>query len=327
MRYIFVIFFFILVFSGCVQKQYFQPDDTVGYVPSEDIVEDSYILNYISGRLILLENDKLITKDKELATKLQKNQEIVNYEHDEVFISYNNDLILSDTNRTIKLESKVISLAKKGNILALVLQDNSMILYDLELDEVVFKEKHDHSYINNKKVATPIFINKTVLFPTLDGKVSVVSLSQRKTLRNLIVATTGLVKNVSYLNVVNNTLIAATNNNILTFGNTKLNLKEYEVANIVADGGFIYIATVDGQIIKLNHKLEEINKKKYKFAKILTLAVTNKFIYGLESQNYLIKLSKNFKTSQIYDIWFNEYEKTTYLKDKLYYDNRYLKLR
>jgi hypothetical protein len=326
-RYSFGLFFLIVVLSGCSSKQYFDPEETAGRVSSDDIFIDEYIRNYKPGRLVYLENDNLITKDQTIIKQIPENYNIINYSDGVLFVGFDNSLIIGDTNQTIELSAKVLSVAKKGNILALVLSDNSMVIYDIDQDELVFKEKHEHSYINNKKIASPVFMNQTVLFPTLDGKVSVVNLSKKKTLRNLIVATSGFVKNVVYLNVINNTLIAATNNNILTFGDQNLNLKEYEIVNIVSNKQFIYIATVDGQIIKLNHKLEEQNQKKYKFAKILTLAVGDKFVYALESQNYLIKLSKDFKSSTVYDIWFNEYEKTTYLGDRLYYDNRYLKLK
>ncbi len=327
MRYSLALLLVVLLLGGCSQKQYFDPDDTHGRVSSDDIVVDDYIKNYKPGKLIYLENGTIITKDGKQTRQIPQDQHIVNYSDGVLFTANDNNLTMNDTNKTIELSAKPLSVAKKGNILAIVLSDNSMVIYDIAQDEVVFKEKHEHSYINNKKVASPVFMNQTILFPTLDGKVSVVSLSQKKSLRNLIVATTGFVKNVIFLAVTNNTLIAATNNNVLTFGNQSLNLKEYEVANIITNKKFIYIATVDGQIIQLNHALEEQNSAKYKFAKILTLAVGDKFIYALESQNYLIKLSKDFKTSKVYDIWFNEYEKTTYIDNKLYYDNRYLKLR
>ncbi len=327
MRYSLALLLVVVFLGGCSQKQYFDPDDTHGQVSSDDIVVDDYIKNYKPGKLIHLENGTIITKDSKQTRQIPQDQHIVNYSDGVLFTANDNNLTMSDTNKTIELSAKPLSVAKKGNILAIVLSNNSMVIYDIKQDEAVFKEKHEHSYINNKKVASPVFMNQTILFPTLDGKVSVVSLSQKKSLRNLIVATTGFVKNVIYLSVQNNTLIAATNNNVLTFGNQSLNLKEYEVVNIIANKKSIYIATVDGQIIQLNHALEEQNATKYKFAKILTLAVGDKFIYALESQNYLIKLSKDFKTSKVYDIWFNEYEKTTYIDDKLYYDNRYLKLR
>ncbi|NQY53337.1 MAG: hypothetical protein HRT42_07145, partial [Campylobacteraceae bacterium] len=66
--------------------------------------------------------------------------------------------------------------------------------------------------------------------------------------------------------------------------------------------------------------------KKYNYAKFYTLAYGEN-LYALESQDYLISLSKDFKEEKIYDFSFDEDSKVISIKNTIYFDNKYIILK
>ncbi|MGK0256339.1 MAG: hypothetical protein ACI81I_000956 [Arcobacteraceae bacterium] len=126
-----------------------------------------------------------------------------------------------------------------------------------------------------------------------------------------------------FLEELEDALIASTSKKLFTFLDGKPNVKDIDIQSIIVKDNFIYVATLDGEIIKYDTSLNKITSKKFKFAKISALAF-GEYLYALESQGYLIRLSSDFKEVKVYDLPYNQKEKVIAIKNKIYFEDKYI---
>lgn len=323
MKYLLFLVTALFLVTGCSQRQYFEPEESVDFEQdSKSIGADIVSFNRDGATL---DNGNVITKNGILKNKLAEGYEFINISEGKVIATNNIDKITID-NRVLEIGSVVVAATIKDDLLALVHSNNAISLYDLKDNKTLFKEYLGKSFANDVRIANPIFMSNIVLFPALDGRVSVLSLQNYKIVKNITVDADGRFNNIIFLNVVNDTLIAATANKIISVGDGILNIKKYEIRDVISHENNIYIATIDGQIIKTDISLNVAERKKYQFAKIYALAYGNS-LYALESQGYLLNISEDFKTDTIYDFSFDEEEKVIAVDDTIYFGSEFIKLK
>lgn len=323
MKYLLALLSTLFIFTGCSQKQYFEPEDSYSFNKSSKSLESKIISFSRDGAT--LGNGQFISSQGISTSKIPEGFELLNVSENKVIATNNKDKILVD-GKEILTSTAVVSASLKDDILALVNSDNSIMAYDLRDNKTIFKEYLTKSLANDNRIASPYFMSNIILFPTLDGKVVVVSSQNYKVVRNIIVDADNRFNNIIFLNVVNNTLLAASPNKIISVGDGVLTVKEYDLRDIISHNSDIYLATIDGQILKADIFLNIKNGKKYKFAKFYALAYGDS-LYALESQGYMINISEDFKSDKIYDFSFDEEDKVVVFGDTLYYDDKYIKLK
>ena len=318
MKYFLTLMVSLLIFTGCSSKKYFEPEDTAGdynsnTAPLEDQIKS---FNKVGATL---DNGQIITKRGVSKFKLPEGFEFINMSGDTVIATNYQDTLLLDK-KEMKVDTGVVAASIEGDILAMVYLDNSIALYDMKTKKTLLKEYYSKSLANDTRIANPFFMETLILFPTLDGKVVVVSKDSKKVVRNVVVDAEGEFNNIIFLNVVDDTLVAASDNKVISVGAGDVNLKEYQVRNIISKDKFIYISTIDGQIIKTDISLNIIDRKKYQYAKFYALAYGTS-LYALESQGYLINISEDFKSDKIYDFSFDNEKKVIAIEDTIYFDD------
>jgi len=315
----------IFVFAGCSSKKYYEPEDTSGdYELTESASLNGDIISFNKDGATL-DSQTIITKRGVSKFKIPEDYKFLNINDDTVIASNYKDSVLVGE-KEIKVNAVVVAGTLNDNKLALLFSDNSIMLYDMDTEKTLLKEYYTHSFVNDTRIANPYFMSNIILFPTLDGKIIVVSETTNKVVRNIVVDANGQFNNIIFLDVVDDTLVAATSNKVISVGQGLLNLKDYNVRDIITKDKNIYIATIDGQLIKTDISLNIIDRRKYKFAKFYALAY-GESLYALESQGYLIKISSDFKSETIYDFDFNEEEKVIALEDTIYYDDEFITLK
>ncbi len=317
------IFIFILFISGCSSKQYFEPSHTENSYLTNSQNLDSYILDYNADGATL-HNYKYISKDGVSSNIVKKGFKFISKIDDTNIATDNNGtlLIQNETNDTeYKFDKKIVSAALKNDLVALGFIDNSISLYNIKTKQIIFKEYFKASAINNIKIANPIFLKTVVLYPTLDGKVVIVDINKKQILKTINIDPKNKINNIILLSTINDNLIAATSKKLFTFIDGSINIKDFEIKQIFLKNEDIYIATLDGQIIHLDKKLNILNSKKFKFANFHALG-GDKHIFGLECQGFLIKLDLDLNNTKIYDFNFNENEKAIIIGDTLYFNNK-----
>jgi len=326
-----ILFFIVTVlfFSGCSSKQYYSPDNEAleFEFPNKIITTPSYIKT-INANGATTKDNRVINAFGISGFHLADGYEYLNSYEDEIIAAdKRGNLYLSESNITLEFNTNTIAATKKDNLLALVFSDNSFAVYDIEEKKFKLKEYLEPSFVNDTRIAMPLILNKIILFPTLDGKIVIVDNESFKITRTLSVDLQNEVNNIVLLQTIGDTLVAATANKIVSLNNGRFNTKELHIQNYTLDDKAIYLALLDGNILKLDFDLKILESKKFKFAKFHAIALDNqKNIYLVESQGYVVKLSSDFKSHGVEKISFFEDEKIYTNRNKIYFENKLLKL-
>ena len=224
-----------------------------------------------------------------------------------------------------KFDTSVASAMLKNDLLAVVLTDNTIKLVDLRSSEVIFSKQNSSSYANSSKMANPYFFSSLLVFPTLDGKLEIFDLRSNKIIKTIIVSSSKLFANVIFLDVINDYLVAASSEKVISISPKRIYQKNYEIRDIVFVDDGIYILTKDGQIVLCNRELEVLKSRKFQFADFLGL-IYGDFLYVVEKEGYLIALDKSLVSVNTYKLpsKMDKFLFTT--SDSLYIDDKYFKL-
>ncbi len=329
MRNIFLLFLSlsVLFFSACSTKKVFEPkvvkDDWNYYGNSDERIID------ISSQTALTETRKIISKDKFIDNITVKESYRLIGSSDGWVISSNLDGNLSlqfieDTSleEEFELKKTIAGASVKDDILAVLFADNEMALYSIATKELLLKEQGSAAIVVDSRIVNPYFMNDLVLFLTLDGKVVIVNSTLKKKLRTIIVSSEDNFNNIIYFNVVDSTLIAATGHKILSMAEKEVRVS-YDTRNIAYDDKNIFITTKQGEIISLTPSLQVNAKVKFPFAHFLGLIIHKDKLYALEKEGYLIELSKDLLTYDVYDVEVEE--GYVFVADKIFYiDDEYI---
>jgi len=326
MKYLLISLATLLVFTGCSTKKYFEPEDVDNDLQVEVKSLPSSIKT-MNRDGATLESNEVVSKFGLSKFQLPENFVFVNLTDDGRVIATNNKDKILVGQKEIEVKNVVVAASLKKDKLALIYSDNSIEIKNFNTNKTLFKEYYTVSLANDTRVTNPYFMGNLILFPTLDGKVVIVSQRSNQAVKNISVDPKGQFNNIVFLDVdkPTQTLITATANKIVSISPKQILSKEYEIRDIVLKDEFIYLATIDGQIIKLNLSLKELAKKKYKYSKIHALALTDA-LYAFESQGYVIKINKEFTKDEVLEFDFDNEERMIVIEDKLYFEDNYIKL-
>ncbi len=326
MKYILVSLLSVFLFTACSGKKYFEPEDTSSNI---ELNEKSIPATIKSFNKIgaTLEDNKVITKNGISQNELPEGFEFLNLTEDGRIIATNYiDKILIG-NQERKVSEVVVAASLRNEKLALIYSNNSMELIDINTNKTLFKEYLPISLANDTRITNPFFMGNLILFPSLNGRVIIVSSVNNEAVRNISVDPDSQFNNIIYIGVIesNQTLIVASPNRVVSISPRDVISKEYDLRDIIVNNNDIYIATIDGQIIKLNATLDQVAKKKYKYAKIHALAFSDS-LYAVESQGFLINIDENFDKDAIYDFSFDNGERMIAIGNKIYFGSDYITL-
>ena len=320
MKYIILSIITILVFSACSSKQFYEPSYTSSI--EKKIVDIPAYIKEKNTAGATLEDNRYIDNFGISNKKLKDGYYFVNNSNSDIISANKEGEVYINNTIHLKFKSNVISASIKGNLLAIVFADNSLALYDIKSKEFKFKQYEKVSYINDIRIAMPLFLNSLVLFPTLNGKVIVVNYNTFTVSKTLTIDADNEVKNIILLKNISDNLIIASSNVILALSDGKAFKKNFFIQSYALDDKYTYIATLDGRILKLSSTLDLIHSKKFKFAKFQTITVKNENIYAIESQGFVVHINKDFSKVTVDEISFENDEKTFSTKDKIYFENK-----
>ncbi|PAF52651.1 hypothetical protein [Helicobacter sp. 13S00477-4] len=323
-----MIFFFI----GCSSKKYFEPTKIDGNIKFEHKLQDK--IDTVNRYGAVLDNGNVIGEDGLTQLQINKKSTYLNENKDYYIIAqdcYHIELINKKTQ-----ESKIISTSScplaaevKNNQLAVVLSDNSTNIYDTYTQNILFTQKGIASIAINSLVAAPVFLDTLVVFPTLDGRLLVVDTKNFNPVRNIIINSEKFFNNVIYLVVEGENMFAATGKRLVSIISGHEFNYDADILDVLYDNTqYIYILTLEGQIIQLDKTLREVNKIKLPFANLNSIVIVGDKLYSIEKRGYLIEVNVNDFSSKIFQIKGSfgrmKLDKTKfYDKNKIYYDKYY----
>ena len=84
------------------------------------------------------------------------------------------------------MKDPIVAASVKDNKLAIVHSNNTMELIDLNTNKTLFKEYLPISLANDTRIANPLFFGNLILFPTLNGRVLIVSSTNNEQIKTLL---------------------------------------------------------------------------------------------------------------------------------------------
>jgi hypothetical protein len=316
----------IIIFSACSVRQHYEPID-VQKQANFTVNNSSSYIKTLNAKFATLKSNQYIDEDGISNKLLPEGYEFLNNSNS-VLLAANKkgNLLFLDSNETITFKENVIAASAQGNIIALLFSNNSIALYDTKEKKYFFKKYYDVTYINDTRIAMPVFLTNIILLPTLSGKVVVVDRNSFKVIRTINIDPVSDVKNIILLEAIKDTLIAASTNKIISIKNGKSFSKELFIQSYVLTDEFVYVARLDGTVVKLDLSLNIINEVKFKFAKIQALVLSEKYLYAVESQDFVIRMNKDLTNSKVYPL--HMYEQKIFSKNNiLYFDDNYIKFK
>lgn len=319
----------VLLLTGCSQKEVFKPELVKGEWRSAGHLSAPIAQVTQSGAL--LSNGNILTKAGEKKQKVPADFRLLNVS-DEWIITQNskNDLELIPSDGVsehviIELKRTVASASIQGDVVAILFGNNEMALYSLQTKKMTFKENSNAPIAVDARIANPYFLKDLVVFLSLDGKIVIVNATDKKLLRSIIVGSDEYFNNITYLNVIENSMVASTGNTVLSLSQ-KENREKYEVRDIAYTEDGVWLTTKQGEVIALTPTLQYKAKKKFPFAHFLGISVQNDRVYVLEQGGYMIALSKNLLSYDVYDIDM-DHDTVFVGESKIYFNDRYIEIK
>jgi len=314
-----------LIFSGCSTKQYFEPKETFSL--SSTSMGDELV--HYSRDTATLASGKVLTKTQSVHLQLKEGFYFINHS--------NKAAITADLqgNCNIVTQKGIVASAKFpkalvagsliGKYLVYVLQNNNYGVYDFQKKEVIYNNKSNKAYAIDRRIANPLNVEKLVVIPTLDGKLTILDLATLKVVREMYVSTESSLNNIIFLSKIKNTLIAATPNRVLSVSAKGKRELDVAVSEVIINNGSIFVFAKDGRILKVNANLTIEAERKFKFAHFSVAAVDSEKVYGLDKQGYLVVSNRNLNKHKVYSV--SDIDGYAFVsQNKLYYDGEIIDL-
>lgn len=197
--------------------------------------------------------------------------------------------------------------------------------------ESLFSQKGSAVLAVNQLIAAPLFLDSLVVFPTLDGRILVVSTQNYETQRNIIVSSEKFFNNIIYLQGDDLRIFAATPKKLISIVSAQQFSYAEELKDITFYNGYLYALTLDGKIAQLDHTLREVNTKKFEYASLEGMAFSNNTLYTYEKNgSFIIALNVDDFTHKVYQAQdsfgkmlgnkLNFYTKNIFYYNKYYFD-------
>jgi len=320
----------LLILGGCSSKRYFEPQEVVGEVEFDGELPASIVDVLRDGAT--LENGMFISRDGLEDYTMPKDWLFLNKAEGKYIVASRcGKLQVVDSVSKRPIYEKSFSMRSptaanlKGPLLALVFDDNSLMLIDMPSDRILFEIKKPSAIANDTKIANPFFLTRLVIFPTLDGKLSIVDPASGREIRTLVAGTHDYFNNVIYLNVIDDILVAATPNKIIAVSPHYTSSLDVEISDVIYVEGRVYILTKDGRVILTDPSLNVLKTRKFPFAHF-TGAIWGEYIYLIEKEGYIIALDKDLRSANVFEFPTEVEEYIFTAKDKVYYDDKYFEL-
>ena len=318
-----------LLFSGCSSKQYFEPEQT--YSASQVTSAYGSKIVDLSRDGATLENGQYIGKRGVQRINLGEGYRFLS-ESSAYVLAGNAEGKLKIINkgsgkviRTVDLEVPIVSASIHNGTVAYILNNNAFGIYRISGDKKVMENRSEITYAIDTRAASPMFIDSLVIMPMLDGKLVVMDSRDPVDAKVIYLSSDKIFNNVIYLSRMGDTLVAATPKKLITVGVDGQMEYRANISDVAVSGSSIYLFTKEGEVIKLNRMLEELAKKKFKYAHFAASTAFGGKVYALDQQGSLIVLSSDLKKYKIYDI--GEVKSPVFISGaKLYKDGKIVNL-
>ncbi|MDH5464947.1 MAG: PQQ-like beta-propeller repeat protein, partial [Thiovulaceae bacterium] len=182
----------ILLFLGC-SSNVFDPKVVIGKRSLTAEYDKKITMQHLEG--ITYDDGKVVTLAGEVAkVTLPKEFAFLNETKKYLIAADNGGQILliekdNGQQKKITFTHRVLSANMDGELLAVVTVKNSMQVYDISKEKLLFKFASSEVIAVDSRLANPVFNQGLIFFPSLDGKVQIYSKDQKKMIRTMSIST------------------------------------------------------------------------------------------------------------------------------------------
>lgn len=332
MRPIYLFICLLVLITGCSQRKDFKPAHISGTITFNHFLKSP--LESTTRTSAILKNGEVFSQNGQTLLKLKEHARFIN-ETDLYYIIANDCQNVEIINKNTQ-ESKSFSLSTcivagniKDNFLAFVLRDNAYGVIDINTGESKITERGAQVIAVDSLIAQPLFLDTSVVFPTLDGQISLVSLKTFKVERVIIVNSEQFFSNIIYLEKVNDTLIAATTKKVIALNNGHQYEYSASIRDIKVNKDSIYILTLDGKIVQLDLTMRTLNEVELPYALFSGIIIVDGKLFTMERLGYLIVLDLQSFQYEVYTLRsilgkITNHKIVFYDDHRVYYDKYYL---
>ena len=319
------------LFLGCsTKRQYFEPSD-------ENITGDMKFNGSLPSEIVAVSKDGATLKDGEVISKngLVKNFKVLKSE--KFLGEYDGNFVVTDINGTLKvvgstgavkfekaLGRQALSANIRGDDLALVMSDDSIMLIKLSSGAVVLDHKVGDAFAIDSRVASPIFINQLIAYPALDGLVSIAENVGGRSARDFVVSNQPFFNNIIALENKGDNLYAVTATRLMLVSPTGNKNHNVDIKDVIFSGDRIYLFLKDGKVELLDRGLNLIKSRKFTFAQFSGALLSGDYLYIIERNGYVIRVDENLEGQAIYELNGELDDKSFIAGSSFYYDDKIL---
>jgi len=330
MKYIFG-FLVVFLFFGCSSKSYFEPKTVAGSVNYSGSVVTPIVDTTRDGAT--LEDGRVITKKSGMIQNLRLPQGFRYVSENDTSIVaadiYGDVYVISKSDSKIlhklKFDAQILSATLKNNLLAMVDANNNILLYDINQHKLLYKERLHEAVAVDTRLANPLFINDLIVYPTLDGRLLIMNMYEKRVLRDIAISDNDIFNNVIFLGVKQDVLIAATRTKVISV--TTSSIKRYKVGVkdiIYDDSGRVYVFTKDGRVVLLTNTLQKLNELKLPNAIFSAVFESDSKIYAVEKTGYLIEIAKDLSSYTVKELSDDIEVPVIGFKNRVYIGDKYI---
>ncbi|HHD81962.1 MAG TPA: hypothetical protein ENK82_09845 [Campylobacterales bacterium] len=314
-----------LIFSGCSSKQYYKPETSISLSGSS--MQDTLI--HYSRDGATLASGNVLTKTEKVNLSLPKGFYFINHSKKAALTADLKGNCHIITNKGILASTKfpqaLVAGTLVGKYLIYVLQNNHYGVYDFSQQKIIFDHKSNKAFAIDTRIANPLQIDKLVVIPTLDGKLTILDLSTLKIAKEMYISTESVLNNIIFLNKINNSLIAATPTKVVSVSGKGKKELEAGISEVAMSTKNLFVFTKDGRILKMDEGLTIQAEKKFKFAHFSVAYVDAEKVYALDKQGYLIVSNHSLSKNRVYKL--SEVEGYAFISNsQLYFDDEIVDL-
>ncbi len=329
MKNLLLLLFSLLLFSACSSKSQYLPKSVASSLKYSADMKSK--LRTVSRDGATYANGMVISNKRGLLQKkLEKDFRFVYDSGSRILVSREDGLVrvLKDGERRFEhhFDFALSSGAIQGNLLAAVLSNNTLILYDMQADKEIYKEALEPTFANDARLANPLFLNDLVIFPTLDGRLLIMNVARKVILRDIAISNKKLFNNVIFLAQKNNILVAATASKVIVIDPRRIYTKAIDVKDLLYDSNRLYIFTKTGKIVLTDLKLDVKKEVEFPFAIFSAVMGTDR-LYAVEKSGYLIEIDKNLENTKVYALPSEINKPVFVFKNRLFFGQHFLKIK
>ena len=319
----------LMVISGCgTKRQNFEPETLSGKISYDDSLPGTIVDAVRDGAT--LSNGQVITK-KGLSNVILPEGFVYLSEDKGRYVAASKcgALQIADASKKVLFSKEcggsVASAALKGNLLALVMGSNELIILDINDGKEMMHLKQDNVYVLDSRIAAPYFLGDLIVFPTLDGKLVIVDEQTKKPIRDVVVSNEKFFGNIIYLQVLGDRLVAATKSKVVSISPKSISFLEAEVKDVIVLENRIFVFTKDGRVILADADLKTLKERKFQFATFAG-TVYGDNIYMIEKGGFVIATDLDLVSTTVYQLPDSIESHVFTTGDGLYYKNHFFKL-